>query len=235
MSYGNVALLPMKANSERVRGKNFRIIAGKPLYQWILDTLLAAQEIDRVVINTDAQQELEESGFHDRYGDERVELRNRLEEIRGDFVSMNLVLADDIVNIDAETYLMTHTTNPLLSTDTISEMIRIYHDSVAANQFDSLFTVNEFRTRFYDTNANPINHDPETLIRTQDLPPYFEENSLTYIFSRASFASTGARIGKRPKMFATPPLESVDIDEPADWFMAESLLLRGTTPSDRKS
>ena len=49
-----VALLPMKAHSERVKGKNFKIFNGKPLYKWILDTLLSTNIIDKVVINTDA-------------------------------------------------------------------------------------------------------------------------------------------------------------------------------------
>ncbi|MEO7797673.1 MAG: hypothetical protein ABIY47_08115, partial [Opitutaceae bacterium] len=51
-SGGTVALLPIKANSQRVRGKNFKELQGKPLFQWILDSLLAVDEIELVVINT---------------------------------------------------------------------------------------------------------------------------------------------------------------------------------------
>ena len=54
-----VALLPLKAHSERIPGKNFKPLAGKPLFRWILDTLLGIDAIDRVVINTDAQHELD--------------------------------------------------------------------------------------------------------------------------------------------------------------------------------
>ena len=230
--YGLVALLPMKANSERVRGKNFRQIAEKPLYRWILDTMLSVPSIDLVVINTDAQDDLEETGFSDLYGKERVLIRNRREEIRGDFVSMNLVLEDDIKNVDADTYFMTHTTNPLLTAPTIDSMITRYRDAMASGSADSLFSVNEFRTRFYDADAQPINHDPDNLIRTQDLPPYFEENSVAYLFSADSFAKTNARIGEKPEMFVTNPLESVDIDEPSDWYVAESLLMLGPLPKD---
>ena len=67
---------------------------------------------------------------------------------------------------------------------------------------------------------------PTNLLRTQDLPPYLEENSVCYLFTADSFARTHARIGEKPILFETPALESVDIDEPADWFMAESLLMR---------
>src|SRR4051812_43989952 len=101
-----VALLPMKAHSARVKGKNFRPFAGKPLFRWILDTLLSIPEINLVVINTDAREILAQNGLADA---DRVMIRDRKPEICGDFVSMNLVLADDIANVEAETYLMTHT------------------------------------------------------------------------------------------------------------------------------
>jgi CMP-N-acetylneuraminic acid synthetase len=105
-------------------------------------------------------------------------------------------------------------------------MIGAYLDGVASGAADSLFTVNRMQTRFYTPKGAPINHDPNELIRTQDLDPYMEENSVGYLFSGSSFAATMARIGERPILFDTPPLESVDIDEPSDWFIAESLLQR---------
>lgn len=216
----------MKAHSARVTSKNFRMIAGKPLFRWILDTMLATPEIDRIVINTDARDILSANGLNDGDGGGKVMIRDRKPEICGDFVSMNLVLADDIANVPSDHYLMTHTTNPLLQTATIQAMIGDYVKAETAGTADSLFSVNRMHTRFYTAEGAPINHDPDNLIRTQDLPPYMEENSVCYLFTPESFASTGARIGKKPLLFATPRLQSVDIDEPADWFMAESLLMR---------
>ena len=63
-------------------------------------------------------------------------------------------------------------------------------------------------------------------VRTQDLEPWFEENSNAYIFSGESFLGTKARIGSKPIMFETPKLESVDIDGPEDWALAEALALQ---------
>ena len=217
------ALLPMKAHSARVTSKNFRPIAGKPLFRWILDTMGEMNEIDRVVINTDARAILEDNGLKNGDYGGKVVIRDRKEEICGDFVSMNLVLADDIANVASDLYFMTHTTNPLLASATIRAMLDAY---LAAEDADSLFAVNRLQTRFYTPEGKPINHDPDNLVRTQDLPPYLEENSVGYVFTAESFATTGARIGERPVLFETPPLESVDIDEPSDWFAAESLLMR---------
>jgi CMP-N-acetylneuraminic acid synthetase len=229
MSYKNktvTALLPMKAHSARVTSKNFRPIAGKPLFRWILDTLMEVSEIDRVVINTDARSILSDNNLNDGDYDGRLMIRDRREEICGDLVSMNLVLEDDIDNVQSDIYFMTHTTNPLLSSQTILAMLDEYTSLEEKSEIDSLFTVNCHQTRFYTPDGAPINHDPKNLIRTQDLAPYLEENSVGYLFSKSSFKKTGARIGLKPRLFETPALESVDIDELSDWFTAESLLMR---------
>lgn len=215
-----VALLPMKANSERVRGKNFRLFNGKPLFKWILDTLLAVDEIDEVVINTDARQILAENGLVES---SRIRIRDRKPEICGDFVSMNLVLADDVDNVPADIYLMTHTTNPLLSLESVKGALALYKDKLAQGKADSVFTVNKFQTRFYREDGSAINHDPNNLIRTQDLEPWYEENSNLYVFSKDSFSKTNARIGALPAMYEMGRSESVDIDDQESWYMAEAM------------
>lgn len=209
----------MKANSQRVKGKNFRILQGKPLFAWILDSLLALPEIDEVVINTDARHILAENGLVEGG---RVRIRDRRPDLCGDTVSMNLILADDIAASPAETYLMTHTTNPMLSPETIRAAITAYRTGLAAGTADSLFTANRFQTRFYRADGSAVNHDPNNLIQTQDLEPWFEENSNLYIFSKESFASTNARIGRKPILFPMSKLEAVDIDTPEDWAIAEA-------------
>ncbi len=212
-----VALLPMKAHSARVSGKNFRAFCGKPLFRWMLDTLLSIEEIDEVIINTDARDVLASHGLVD--GD-RVRIRDRRPEICGDFVSMNLVLADDVANVDADIYLMTHTTNPLMKAETVRGALAAFLAAKAAGTADSLFTVDKVQTRFYRADCSAVNHDPDNLIRTQDLEPWFEENSNLYIFTRESFAKTNARIGKQPMMHESAKFESIDIDTPADWDFA---------------
>lgn len=218
-----VALLPMKAHSERIAGKNFRDFCGKPLFRWVLDTLLCVEEIDRVVINTDAREILAAHGLKEA---ERIEIRDRSQQLCGDFVSMNRILEDDIRAVAADTYLMTHTTNPLLSRNTIQSALASFFAGKKAGDCDSLFTVNRFQTRFYREDLSPVNHDPDRLLRTQDLEVWYEENSNLYIFDRASFARKRARIGVEPRLFESPLCEAVDIDDAASWRLAE-LIARG--------
>ena len=212
------ALLPLKKNSERVKNKNFKDLKGKPLFMWILEKLLDVDEIDKVVINTDARELLEE---HKLVHDPKVIIRDRDQKICGDFVSMNKILKDDIENTDANTYIMTHTTNPLISTKTLRLALKKFFES---NDNDSLFSVNRFQTRFYDASANPINHDPNNLIRTQDLDVWYEENSCIYVFSKESFLKNNNRVGEKPYMYCTPLNESLEIDTLDDWNLIESII-----------
>jgi len=214
-----VALLPMKAHSERVVGKNFKSFLGKPLFHWVLGTLRSIQEIDLIIINTDAEVLLSKK---EPFEEGKIIFRPRKKEICGDFISMNKIIEEDIKNIEADVFLMTHTTNPLLSAQTIQKALHAFLDKKNKNECDSLFTVNKIQTRFYTKDCKPINHDLNQLLRTQDLEPWYEENSNLYIFTKESFLKSGARIGKNPMLFETPRQESIDIDDQWSWDLAEN-------------
>lgn len=212
-----VGLLPVKHHSERVPGKNFRDFRGRPLYAHVLGMLLSSGVVDEVVINTDSEVLLGNSALADNA---RVVLRRRRESLRGDFVDMNRVLEDDVLVVDADVYVMTHVTNPLLTAETVVAALREFD---GCGDCDSLFSVTKHQGRFFDSSGAPVNHDPDELLRTQDLEPLFEENSCLYVFTRESFKRVGRRIGLKPKRFVTPRIESVDIDTEEDWLVAEAL------------
>ena len=95
---------------------------------------------------------------------------------------MNEILIYDTSQVEADYYLQTHTTNPLLRPSTISRAIQ----SLLANtpEYDSLFSVTRLQIRLWDQLGRAINHNPAILLQTQDLPPVYEENSCMYIFTR---------------------------------------------------
>lgn len=213
-----IALVPMKGHSERVKNKNRREIGGKPLFWYILNTLTHCRNIGKICVDTDDTL-IEEEVL--KYFS-NVEIINRPENLRGDFVSMNDIIEYDISVTDGEYYLQTHSTNPLLKPETIDRAIDLFIEN--SMESDSLFSVNRMQTRLYDKNGNPLNHDPDKLIRTQDLDPIYEENSNIYIFTRKGFADTGKRIGRKPLMYEMNPLEAVDIDDENDFLLAQALL-----------
>ena len=214
-------IIAARGGSKGILNKNITNFCGKPLFQWVLDSLLAVERIDKIIINTDAREILKD--FHILNND-KVIIRDRPDDICGDFVSMNVVIKDDIDNVDADIYLMTHTTNPLLSKKSVECSISQFKDALKDRTANSLFTVNKAQERFYDSNAKALNHDPENLVRTQDLEPWYQENSNLYLFTKEGFSQTNARIGSKPMMLETPPYESTDIDTPDDWDLAEVMV-----------
>lgn len=213
-----VALVPMRHHSQRVVGKNYRPLAGKPLYHHILNSLLACPEISQVVVDTDSQPIME--GLQQYFPN--VRWIERPTKLRGDRVSMNEVLEYDTSQVEADFYLQTHSTNPLLRSVTISRAIQTMLANLA--EYDSLFSVTRLQVRLWDQFGHAINHDPSILLQTQDLPPVFEENSCLYIFTRPSLIQRHNRLGAHPLMFEIDAEEAWDIDEQLDFSITEFLM-----------
>lgn len=221
-----IALLPMKGHSERVPNKNMRSFNGRPLYHCVADILEASQHVSSFVINTDSKIIADDAIKHYT----KVLIVDRPAELQGDFVPMNDIIKYDLSMFDAEHFLQTHSTNPLLTVDTLDRAIETYFTGIGS--YDSLFSVTRLQTRLYWESGLPVNHNPKELLRTQDLPPIYEENSNFYIFSKSSFTAAGnKRIGMNPNLFEMNKLEAVDIDEEEDFCLAELLfrMRNGTT------
>lgn len=213
-----VALVPMRHDSERVRGKNYRPMAGKRLYHHVVEALLASRHVAEVVIDTDSTLIMEDAAC----AFPSVRVLERPVELRGGHVAMNEVLLYDVSRVEGDFYLQTHSTNPLLETSTIDAAVEAFLHGWP--QHDSLFSVTPLQTRLYWADGRPLNHDPDVLLRTQDLPPVYEENSNLYIFSRRGLQSRRSRIGARPLLFEIDRAEAWDIDEELDFMIAECLL-----------
>lgn len=211
------AIVPMRNNSERVKGKNFRPFAGKPLYHRIIETLLDCPKIDQVVIDTDSTfiKEDTEQNFKE------VLVLERPDHLRDGGIAMNDVLLNTINQVPSKFYLQTHSTNPLLSSASISKALDFYLSNYP--MYDSLFTVTSVQSRFWDTMGRAINHNKDILLRTQDLPPIFEENSCLYLFTKDIIVNHHNRIGSRPSLFEIPAQEAQDIDVELDFKLAEFL------------
>jgi CMP-N-acetylneuraminic acid synthetase len=175
-------------------------------------------EIETVMVDTDSDVVIE--------GVERffpsVKLIRRPEHLRADDVPMNDILLHDTAQLNAEFYLQTHSTNPLLRAETISKGIKTFFETHP--RYDSLFSVTRLQTRLYFQDGRAINHDPSVLLQTQDLPPVYEENSCLYLFTRETLIRKRHRIGDKPYMFEIDRDEAWDIDEEFDFEIADFLM-----------
>lgn len=212
-----VALVPMRHHSERVQGKNYRPFASRPLYHHIVRSLLSCPFVEEVIIDTDSPVIMRDASKEFS----EVRLIERPEHLRSGETPMNDVLLHDVREVSADYYLQTHSTNPLLRPETISRAIQQFLDDYP--KYDSLFSVTKLQTRLWDGLARAVNHDPAILLRTQDLPPLYVENSCLYIFTRTTLENRHNRIGERPLMFEIDRVEAWDIDEELDFRVAEFL------------
>jgi CMP-N-acetylneuraminic acid synthetase len=214
-----IALLPMKGNSVRVPRKNLRLFCGRPLYHWIVLALASAKQVERVVVETDSNEIEHDVRAH--FPD--VQVLRRPAELCGDDVAMNLVIENAMRQLPGDIFLQTHSTNPLLTGATIDKALEAF---LAPGPHDSLFAVNVWRTRFFWEDGRPVNHNPDELLPTQNLPALLEENSNIYIFTRQGFPKRRHRIGTNPILFRMDFIEAVDIDEVVHFEMAEALMER---------
>ena len=214
------ALVPMRHHSQRVPAKNYRMMAGKPLFHHIVETLLSVPLIDQVVVDTDSQPIID--GLRKNFP--KVRIIRRPEILSADDVPMNDILLYDTEQVEADYYLQTHSTNPLLRRETVSKAIQTF--LVDYPNHDSLFSVTRWQTRLYDRNGKAINHDPAVLLQTQDLPPVYEENSCLYLFTRDNLLKRHHRIGEKPAMFEIDAGEAWDIDNELDFEICNFLMSR---------
>jgi CMP-N-acetylneuraminic acid synthetase len=137
---------------------------------------------------------------------------------------MNEILIHDTGLFPADFYLQTHSTNPLLKSETISRAVQLLITNYPDR--DSLFSVTRLQTRLYDQHGNAMNHNPKELIQTQELPPVYEENSCIYIFTRENLLAKRHRISDKPIMFEIDAAEAWDIDEELDFAICDFLRTR---------
>jgi CMP-N-acetylneuraminic acid synthetase len=214
------ALVPMRHHSQRVPGKNYRPLAGKPLFHHIIETLLDVPEIETVMVDTDSEPVMD--GVRRFFP--TVKLIQRPGHLRADDIPMNDILLHDTAQVQADFYLQTHSTNPLLKAGTISQGIKTFLAEYP--KYDSLFSVTRWQTRLYFQDGRAINHNPLELLQTQDLPPVYEENSCLYLFTRENLDRKHHRIGDKPYMLEIDKTEAWDIDEELDFEITDFLMKR---------
>lgn len=222
--YNITAIVPIKHNSSRVPGKNFRLMNGKPLYYYIIHTLLQVEEITNIVIETNSPIIFENAPKVFKEYMDRIKLYERPSHLCSGDTPTNDILLNVIqkLKLQSDYYLQTHVTNPLLKKTTITDAIQTFLSN--KDKHSSLFSVKTHHTRFYDMHGKDMNHNRFTLIPTQDLDPIYEENSCLYIFSKSSLEKYQARICENALLYPMCDIESQDIDWEEDFILTELLM-----------
>ena len=206
------AVVPMKLNNRRLPQKNTKCFKnGKPLCWYILSTLLKINEIEEVYVycsNPDIK----------KYIPEDVNYLKRSEDLDQDSTKMNEVLQAFAREIPSDIYVMTHTTAPFIKSSSIKKGL----EAVLSGDFDSSFAVKKLQD-FLWKDGRPFNYELDNIPRTQDLPPLFEETSGFYIYKSNIITNLNRRIGQKPFLVEVSEIESIDIDEPEDFKIADAI------------
>ena len=207
-----VAVVPMKLNNRRLPQKNTKSFTnGKPLCTYILDTLLQVNGIDGVYVYC-SDPEIQ------KYLPAGVKYLKRSETLDLDTTKMNEVLQCFAKDVDADLYLMTHTTAPFIRKESIEEGL----NAVINGNYDSAFAAKKLQD-FLWKNGRPFNSELSNIPRTQDLEPLYEETSGFYIYKKDMICEEGRRIGNKPYIVEVGEIEAVDIDEAEDFLIADAI------------
>jgi CMP-N-acetylneuraminic acid synthetase len=210
-----VAFVPIRLNSQRVEGKNLRLLGGRPLMTYLLDSLIQAENIDEVYVycsNLSIVEYLPE-GVKFLQRDERLDSNTTLgQEIYDAFTQQ----------VEADIYILAHTTSPFIKTRTIEDAVK----KVQSGEYDSAFSAEKIQT-FTWWQGEPLNYTFERVPRTQDLEPVYVETSAFFIFRKELWREHHRRIGFKPYTAVTDRIESMDIDNPDDFLLAEAIVAAG--------
>lgn len=204
-----VAFVPIRLNSKRVAGKNLKLLGDKPLLCYILDTLTQVKSIDEVYVYCSSQE-------IKQYLPLGVQFLQRPESLDRDETLGQEIYDAFTQTIDADIYVLAHTTSPFIKSSTISNAL----EKILNEEYDSAFSAEKIQT-FAWYQQKPLNYDLKSIPRTQTIEPVYAETSAFFIFKREVWTMYHQRIGNRPYMAIVDKIEGVDIDWPEDFKFAE--------------
>lgn len=207
-----IGMMPIKLHNERLPGKNIKMLGGKPLLQYELDNLLATGLLDEIYVYCSSEDVIP-------FLPQGVTFLKRPEYL--DLPTSNFTQFFDAFmrEQDADIYILAHATAPFITVDTMRECI----EAVQNGAYDSAFCAQSIQT-FLWQGGKPLNFNPVNLPRTQDLQPVYQETSGVYVFTKEVFQKHRRRIGNKPYIKCVSFKEAIDIDNPDDFRLAETLL-----------
>lgn len=203
-----VAFVPIKLNSQRLPHKNILPIAGHPLCWHLCNTLLKVNNIDEVYVYCSDERVSD-------YIPEGVILKKRDKKLDGDLVKGFDIYKSFISEVDADVYVLAHTTSPFIRQESIDNAL----EHIVSGSNDSAFSAEKIQT-FAWYKDKPINYDLNDVPRTQDLEPIWVETSAFFMFKKEIFTDYNRRIGFNPYIQEVSGIEAIDIDEKKDYDLA---------------
>ena len=207
-----VAIMPIKLKNERCPGKNTRLLGTKPLLQYELDSLKETGLCDSInVFCSDSSVTA--------FLPEGVNFIQRPQYLDLPTSNFNQIFDEFLSVRDADIYVYAHATAPFITVETMRECI----EAVKSGGFDSAFCAVRLQDYLWQ-DGEPLNFDATNMPRTQDLKPIYQETSGVYVYTKEVYNMYRRGRGKKPFIKEVSMKESVDIDNPEDFALAEVLV-----------
>lgn len=206
-----VAFIPIKLNSQRLPKKNLLPIAGHPLCWHIADSLLQVKRIDEIYVYCSDDTVMQ-------YMPQGVIFKRRNSRLDGEFVKGSEIYESFIDEVDADIYVLAHTTSPFIQVESIENAL----GHILSGEYDSAFSAEKIKT-FAWYKGRTINYELNDVPRTQDLEPIWLETSAFFMFKKEIYTKYHRRIGFHPYIQEVSGIEAVDIDEKSDYELAQAL------------
>ncbi len=216
-----IAIIPARGGSKGIPQKNLRLLVGKPLMAYALETVLASDYIDKVVVSTDDELIAQIAYI---YGAEVV---NRPAALARDEVTLDPVIFHALNNIEQkegvkyDLVITIQPTSPLLSKDTIEKAIKL----MLKSDYDTLISVTAEKHLFWTLKDGKFTPLYEERKNRQKLAPIFKESG-ALVISERQIVTEQSRFGSEVYLYQLPPEEGIDIDTYLDWSTIDNILHR---------
>lgn len=204
-----VAFVPIKLNNQRLSGKNLLNLNGKPMCEYIFNTINEIDTINEKYVYCSDE-------IIKNYIPDGIKFLKRDTYLDGYDVKGLEIIEHFVKDVDADIYILTHATQPFTKQESIKKAL----DKVISKEYDSAFSAMVLQDYIW-MNGKPLNYDIKNIVRTQDLKPIYMETGAFFIFRKEVFTELGQRIGKKPYIYEIDQFEAVDVDTKEDFEFAK--------------
>jgi N-acylneuraminate cytidylyltransferase len=216
-----LAIIPARAGSKRLPGKNHKIFHGKPLIEWTIKSALDSRYIDEIVITSNDKSVLDiGSSFNG------VSCIDRAEEISGDKASSVEVVVDVLKTRSYfEYFILLQPTSPLRGATHIDEALTYTFKNFAPSCVSLCSAIGKSDAMYQFRTKNNIELINKKLIAKKqssiDISSAYILNGAIYINKVSTFLEKRAFVGIETIGYVMNTLKSVDIDTIEDFNLAE--------------
>lgn len=211
------AVIPIRNGSQRVKDKNLRAFADTNLMELKIKNLLQVPELTSIVVNTNSELAIEIVNKSYRGGG--VTTHRREEYYASSQCSGSEFFRHLGEVTDTDLFVYCPCTSPFIKPETVSQCINQF---ISTSDYDCLATVSSVK-EFLWLDGDPMNYDPAHAPNSQDLPDVVALNFGVTVVRKEDLIKNSNIIGKNPQFVKTSDIESIDIDTPLDFYIAEQL------------